>query len=65
MTVNQLIDHLTRLVVHKYIKGDWEVKFANSYSEWQINGLFCSGVNNTVCLTCRKAENDGGVNTKI
>lgn len=63
MTVNQLIDALTRMVAHRQIDGNSEVKFANNYSEWQINGLYCSQINDTVCLTYRKAENERGVYT--
>ena len=61
MTVNQIIDNLTRMVVHKQVDGDAEVKFSTPHSEWQINSLFCSLENNKVYLAWRENRDNKAV----
>lgn len=68
MTVVQLIDALTRLMVHGQIKGNSEVRFSNPKANYELNGIFCSLENGKVYLTCihqdKKGDNREGVYTE-
>ena len=64
MTVNQLIDALTRLVVHRQIKGDSEIRFANQYSNWALNGVYT--LNDKVFVAfCKHNGEKSGENKKV
>ena len=52
MTVNQLIDALTRFVVHGQLKGDSEVRFSTPLKNYCINAVYTSEENKKAYLSC-------------